>query len=94
MSKPVLIDHETIDQALGEGPWARDGDTILLTHEFSSFSEGIAFVDQVALLADEQDHHPDIDIRYTNVTLRVSTHESGGLTKRDLKLASSVTALL
>lgn len=57
------------------------------TFELPSFPEAIAFVDRVAELAEAEDHHPDIDVRYKNVTLRWSTHSAGGITDRDVELA-------
>jgi 4a-hydroxytetrahydrobiopterin dehydratase len=63
------------------------------TFELSSFPEAIAFVDRVAELAEAEDHHPDIDVRYKNVTLRWSTHSAGGITDRDVELADRSAAL-
>ena len=61
---------------------------------FGTFLEGIAFVQQVAALAEEQDHHPDIDVRWTTVTLAVNTHDQGGaVTEKDHRLAAAVDAL-
>jgi len=57
------------------------------TFELPSFPEAIAFVDRVAELAEAEDHHPDIDVRYKRVTLRWSTHSAGGITDRDVELA-------
>jgi 4a-hydroxytetrahydrobiopterin dehydratase len=67
----------------------REGDAAL-TREFSfdGFREAIAFVARVADLAEAEDHHPDIDIRFKRVTLRWSTHSSGGVTERDRELAA------
>jgi 4a-hydroxytetrahydrobiopterin dehydratase len=48
------------------------------------------FVNRVAGLADERDHHPDIDIRYDTVKLRLSSHDAGGVTERDLALAQAI----
>jgi 4a-hydroxytetrahydrobiopterin dehydratase len=61
-----------------------------LTREFSfaEFIEAIAFVQRVATLAQAEDHHPDIDIRFKRVTLRWSTHSAGGVTERDRELAA------
>jgi 4a-hydroxytetrahydrobiopterin dehydratase len=61
-----------------------------LTREFSfaGFGEAIAFVQRVASLAQSEDHHPDIDIRFKRVTLRWSTHSAGGVTERDRELAA------
>jgi 4a-hydroxytetrahydrobiopterin dehydratase len=63
------------------------------TFELSSFPEAIAFVDRVAELAEAEDHHPDIDVRYKNVTLRWSTHSAGGITDRDVELAERSAGL-
>lgn len=61
-----------------------------LTREFSfaGFREAIAFVQRVAMLAQTEDHHPDIDIRFKRVTLRWSTHSADGVTQRDRELAA------
>jgi 4a-hydroxytetrahydrobiopterin dehydratase len=58
-----------------------------------TFAEGIRFVDRVAVEADARDHHPDIDIRYTAVTLALSTHSAGGLTRQDFDLAGRIDQL-
>ena len=50
----------------------------------------MAFVNRVAALAEAADHHPDIDIRYSKVTLTLSTHDAGGLTERDFSLAEKI----
>jgi 4a-hydroxytetrahydrobiopterin dehydratase len=63
------------------------------TFERPTFLDGIAFVQKVAGLAEAQNHHPDIDIRYRKITLRLSTHDAGGLTWRDTKLATDIDAL-
>ena len=48
------------------------------------------FVNRVASLADDLDHHPDIDIRYTTICLSLTTHSADGLTEKDLKLAEMI----
>ena len=76
-----------IQRALGGlAGWSRRGDALVKTYTFARFGEGIAFVGRVANVADEMDHHPDIDIRYTKVTMSLSTHDAGGITQRDLEL--------
>jgi 4a-hydroxytetrahydrobiopterin dehydratase len=55
---------------------------------FPDFRRAIAFVVSVAELAEAEDHHPDIDIRFRRVTLRWSTHSAGGVTDRDRELAA------
>ena len=63
------------------------------TYEHETFARGIAFVGALAKVADEMDHHPDIDIRYRKVTVTLSTHDSGGLTEKDIALAKAMDAL-
>jgi 4a-hydroxytetrahydrobiopterin dehydratase len=70
--------------------WERRGDEIRRTFAFADFKESLAFVNRVGALAEELDHHPDIDIRYSRVTLALTTHDAGGLTARDFELASRI----
>lgn len=80
-----------IRRALGGLPgWTRKGEVVSKTYTFARFADGIQFVAKVAELADEMDHHPDIDIRYTNVTFSLSTHSAGGITQLDLDLAKKI----
>lgn len=74
--------------------WKQQGDSLTRTIEFPSFLEGIAFVGKVAQIAEQHDHHPDIDIRWRKVTFTLTTHDAGGLTFRDPKVASEIDALL
>jgi 4a-hydroxytetrahydrobiopterin dehydratase len=57
---------------------------------FGNFKEAMAFVNQVAELAESADHHPDILVNYKRVTLTLSTHSAGGLTQKDFDLASHI----
>ena len=80
-----------IQRALGRLPgWARRGDTLTKTYAFTTFADGIAFVNRVAKADDAKNHHPDIDIRYTKITCILSTHDAGGITDSDLKLAEDI----
>ena len=80
-----------IRRALGNLPgWSRKGDALSKTYSFARFADGIRFVDQVAKLADGMNHHPDIDVRYTNITFSLSSHDAGGITQRDLDLAKAI----
>lgn len=72
--------------------WRREGEEIVRTYEFPAFLAGIAFVQRVGELAEKDDHHPDIDIRWRKVTLKLTTHDAGGLTSRDTKLAAAADA--
>jgi 4a-hydroxytetrahydrobiopterin dehydratase len=83
-----------IQRALGGlTGWSRRGDTLVRTYTFPAFADGIAFVGRVAKIADGMNHHPDIDIRYTKVSLTLSTHDAGGITDSDLKLAEAIDAV-
>ncbi len=86
----TLSDAE-ITQRLASLPgWERDGGRIHRTFSFDDFKGSMAFVNRVAELAEAADHHPDVDIRYSKVTLTLSTHDAGGLTGRDFDLAGKV----
>jgi len=83
-----------IRQALaGLKGWAREGDVIVKRYTFKAFADGIRFVDRVAVAADRADHHPDIDIRWTTVTMALTTHSAGGLTRKDFALAAEIDGL-
>lgn len=64
-----------------------------LTHEetFSDFAAAMIFVNHVATLAEEADHHPDIDIRYNKVRLTLISHDVNGLTNRDARMAARLS---
>ena len=74
--------------------WKRDGAFINKAFEFSDFMDGIAFVGRVARVAEKQEHHPDINIRYTTVRLSLQTHSEGGVTEWDLELAEAIEKML
>ena len=73
--------------------WSRREAAIAKTFVFPRFADGIAFVQQIATEADRMDHHPDIDIRYTAITVALSTHDRGGVTGLDVELARRIDAL-
>lgn len=80
-----------IEQALKAVPeWAETGEAIQRTFQFTDFVKAMAFVDRVAETAEQSQHHPDILIRYNKVTLTLSTHDAGGITKKDFELAKVV----
>lgn len=74
----------------GRKGWKRRSNRISKSFHFNSFRDTIVFVNRVATLADTHDHHPDIDIRYDNVTITLSTHDAGGITEKDLALAEQI----
>ncbi|WP_037367858.1 4a-hydroxytetrahydrobiopterin dehydratase [Amycolatopsis orientalis] len=90
-----LLSDSAVEQALGTVPeWQREEATIVRTAELPSFPAAIEVVDRVAELAEEADHHPDIDIRWRTLTFRLSTHSEGGLTDRDFALARQIDEVL
>jgi 4a-hydroxytetrahydrobiopterin dehydratase len=80
-----------VQRALGGLPgWARRGAVLTKTFSFDRFADGIRFVDRLARVADDMNHHPDIDVRYTKITIMLSTHDAGGITEADLRLAEKI----
>ena len=67
--------------------WSKRAQTILRTYKFEGFLKGIDFVSQVAKKAQKMNHHPDIDIRFDQITLTLTTHDEGGITEKDFSLA-------
>ena len=74
--------------------WTREGETITRTFEHKDFNEALAFVNRVGELAEDANHHPDIDIRWNKVTLALTTHSANALTDKDVDLASKVNQLV
>lgn len=72
---------------------ARGGEAIVRTFTFADFNEAFGFMTRVALLADKQDHHPEWSNVYNRVTIELTTHDAGGLTHRDTRLAKAIGKL-
>lgn len=88
---PVLLTEEEIAQKLPSASgWERQGTEITRRLKFADFKEAMRFVNRVADLAEEANHHPDIDIRWNKVLLRLSTHSKGGLSDLDFALAAEI----
>ena len=84
------LDKQAIDEALaGLEGWAlaADGLSISRTFTFRNFSEAFAFMTRAALAAEKLDHHPDWSNVYKTVTVKLNTHDAGGLTELDFELA-------
>lgn len=89
----VLSDAE-IQQALTAlAGWKRNGVAIERVFQFGSFVQAMEFVNQIAEAAEAVNHHPDILINYNKVTLTLVSHDSGGVTQRDLKMANRINEL-
>jgi 4a-hydroxytetrahydrobiopterin dehydratase len=90
-----LLEPDEVRSALGTRPgWTGDPAEISRTVTFASFPAAIAVVDRVAVVAEELDHHPDIDIRWRNLTFHCATHSAGGVTARDLDLAGRIDEIV
>jgi len=77
-----------IQDALADLPeWTEITGEIQRTYQFDDFVQAMRFVNRVAEVAEREQHHPDILIRYNKVTLTVSTHDAGGITEKDFALA-------
>jgi 4a-hydroxytetrahydrobiopterin dehydratase len=87
----ALLDDNEIQQRLERSEWRREGDAIVRDFKFKDFAEAMEFVNVVAGIAEERNHHPDIDIRWRNLTFRCSTHSAGGLTELDTALAAAIS---
>ncbi len=85
-----MLDDSSIEAALGELPdWSREGDTLVRTFRRRDWADAIALLNTVAPEADRRNHHPDVEITdYREITFRLTTHSKGGITQRDLDLAS------
>ena len=77
----------------GVAEWEEQDGALVRELEFPSFPAAIAFVDRLAELAESENHHPDIDIRYRKVTVRWTTHSEGAITERDHEMAERTSAL-
>jgi 4a-hydroxytetrahydrobiopterin dehydratase len=89
-----LIKSDDLKNRLKKVPeWELEKKHIERTFEFDDFTESIDFVNAVAEVAEDEEHHPDIDIRYNKVRLILSTHSKGGLTDLDFSLAERIDTL-
>jgi 4a-hydroxytetrahydrobiopterin dehydratase len=73
--------------------WSECGDAIQRTYTFADFLTSMRFVNQVAQAAEDRQHHPDILVRWNKVTLTLSTHDAGGITRKDFDCAAASDGL-
>ncbi len=74
--------------------WEEQENALVREFELPSFPAAIAFVDRLAELAESENHHPDVDIRYRTVTVRWTTHSEGGISEKDREMAERTSALV
>ena len=74
--------------------WKNEGNVLTRTFTFNNFIESVKFIDKLVPLSEELKHHPDIDLfSYKNVKIKLSTHESGEITKKDIEFASRINEI-
>jgi 4a-hydroxytetrahydrobiopterin dehydratase len=90
---PKLSDAQ-VSAALSNRPaWVETGEAIQRTFQFKTFVEAMAFVNKAAELAEADQHHPDILVRYNKVTITLSTHDAGGISHKDFEMAAKLDGL-
>lgn len=86
----TMTDQQIDDALTGLDGWERDGDAIARSFEFDGFLDAIAFIDRLAPEAEEMNHHPEIRNVYATVDIRLTSHDAGGITQRDIDLARRI----
>ncbi len=95
MPRPPRLSPDELSAALlGLPLWSGDGDGIRRTIEFPSFREAVSAIGAIADVAEEMDHHPDIDLRWRTLHLTLVSHSEQGVTELDVGLARRIDALL
>ena len=90
----ALLSDSDIEQRLGElDGWSRDGGAIVKTYENEDFVGSVKFVDSLVEPAEGMGHHPDLEISWDKVTVKITNHAEGGLTSNDFELAAKIDAL-
>jgi 4a-hydroxytetrahydrobiopterin dehydratase len=91
MARPQPISVDQLAEALlSLFGWREEGRALVRTFECTNFTAAMALVNDVAAIAEELDHHPDMLIQYAKVTFMLSSHDAGGITQRDLALAKRI----
>jgi 4a-hydroxytetrahydrobiopterin dehydratase len=95
MARPAPLTRDELSAALAGLPlWSGDGDGLHRVVELPSFRDAVAAIGSIADVAEEMDHHPDIDLRWRTLHLHLVTHSAGGVTANDVELARRIDALL
>ena len=87
-----MIDLEKATQSLTH--WQIQDGVLVLEHKFSSFLQAIEFINQMANLSEEQNHHAEIINCYNRVSLKLISHDVGAITERDIRLAKDIEKLI
>jgi 4a-hydroxytetrahydrobiopterin dehydratase len=90
-----LLEKNELQSSLKKCPeWEVEKNSITRAFEFEEFMDGIDFVNNVGEIAEEAQHHPDISIKHTKVSLKLTTHDVGGVTDLDIELAQRIDTLV
>lgn len=90
----AALNDEEIQEGLAQlDGWSREGDAIEKVYEREDFLGSVAFVNDLAPVAEEMGHHPDLTISWATVTVKISTHSEGGLTAADFELAGLIDGI-
>ena len=90
-----LLTDDQVTEAMGRlAQWRQDGEALVRSAELPSFTEAIQVVNRIAEIAENDNHHPDIDIRWRTLTFRCRTHSAGGITALDVTLAGEIDGVL
>ena len=90
-----ILNLNQINEALNDLPgWTFTNDTIHKNLSFDTYMDGIDFVSQLAVKAEEHNHHPDLTVGWCKVGVTFTTHDSGGITANDITMAKEVEQLL
>jgi 4a-hydroxytetrahydrobiopterin dehydratase len=82
----TVLDNDEVDRRVPDD-WERDRDEIVRTYEFDDYLDAAAFLGELAEIAEEESHHPEMMLRWGEVEVRFTTHDAGGITKKDIRLA-------
>jgi 4a-hydroxytetrahydrobiopterin dehydratase len=88
-----LSDEEIEERLSGLDGWERDGDAIRRSFKLEDFKGSVDFVNRLTQVAEEMNHHPDLEISWDTVTVKITTHSEGGLTENDFELAQRIDGL-
>ena len=90
----TLLEESEVERRLSElDGWAGEGEAIVKAYSCGDFAGSVGFVNRIAPVAEEMNHHPDLAISWSTVTVTISTHSEGGLTAADFELAGRIDAL-
>jgi 4a-hydroxytetrahydrobiopterin dehydratase len=94
VTRELLSDDELVEVLSSLPAWAGDEKALSRVVTAPDFATAVRIVDEIALIAEELDHHPDIDIRWKKLRFSLSTHSKGGVTENDVALARQINAIV